>query len=80
MKQSKLIKRFRVDRPKSFRLAEFDPADTAGFKKTEAKTIVTAHAERLGDLQERLYAEDRWALLIILQGSTQRARTVSSSM
>jgi len=68
MKQSKLIKRFRVDRPKSFRLADFDPADTAGFKKTEAKRIVKAHAERLGDLQERLYAEDRWALLIILQG------------
>jgi PPK2 family polyphosphate:nucleotide phosphotransferase len=68
MKQSKLIKRFRVDRPKSFKLAKFDPAETAGFKKTEAQTIVKAHAERLGELQERLYAEDRWALLIILQG------------
>ena len=68
MKQSKLIKRFRVDRPKSFKLVEFDPAETAGFKKAEAQTIVKAHAKRLGELQERLYAEDRWALLIILQG------------
>ena len=68
MKQSKLIKRFRVDRPKSFKLAEFDPAETAGFKKPKAETIVKAHAERLGELQERLYAEDRWSLLIILQG------------
>jgi len=68
MKQSKLIDRFRIDRPKSFRLAEFDPGETAGFKKTEAETIVKAHAELLGELQERLYAEDRWSLLIILQG------------
>ena len=60
MKQSKLIKRFRVDRPKSFKLAEFDPAETAGVKKAQAETIVKAHAERLGELQERLYAEDRW--------------------
>jgi hypothetical protein len=44
MKQSKLIKRFRVDRPKSFKLAEFDPADTAGFKKTDANKIVKARS------------------------------------
>jgi len=68
MNQSKLRKRFRIDRPKSFRLAEIDPAETVGFKKADADTLVTAHAERLGDLQERLYAEDRWALLVILQG------------
>jgi PPK2 family polyphosphate:nucleotide phosphotransferase len=68
MKQSKIRERFRVDKPKSFRLDDFDPAEMAGFKKADADTIVAAHSERLGDLQERLYAEDRWSLLVILQG------------
>jgi len=65
------------DAASSFRLAEFDPPETAGFKKADAETIVKAHAERLGELQERLYAE---RCSSSCKGSTQRARTVSSSV
>ena len=36
--------------------------------RTQAEEILAKHAPRLTDLQERLYAEDSWAVLIILQG------------
>jgi PPK2 family polyphosphate:nucleotide phosphotransferase len=68
MSHVKLARRFRVEKPKRFRLRRFDPAETAGFSKEAAKRIVAKHAPRLTDLQERLYAENRWALLVILQG------------
>jgi PPK2 family polyphosphate:nucleotide phosphotransferase len=68
MKHAKLTKRFRVDKPGRFRLRDFDPAETAGFTKDRAEAILGKHAPRLTELQERLYAEDSWALLIILQG------------
>lgn len=68
MKPRALIKRFRIDRPKRFRLAEHDPAETAGFAKDDAEKLADAQTERLTDLQQRLYAEHSWALLVILQG------------
>jgi PPK2 family polyphosphate:nucleotide phosphotransferase len=69
MKLEKLIRQFRVDDPDRFRLASFDPADTGGLDldKDEAKAILAEDLDRLSDLQERLYADDRWALLIVLQ-------------
>jgi PPK2 family polyphosphate:nucleotide phosphotransferase len=69
MKNPKLIKRFRIDKPDKFRLAEFDPADTAGLQvdKDEAKQMLAEGVKRLGELQERLYAQDRWAVLAIFQ-------------
>lgn len=68
MKKDKLREHFRIDKPKSFRLADYDPGATEGFNKDVAEEIVAEHAKRLGDLQERLYADDRWSLLVILQG------------
>jgi PPK2 family polyphosphate:nucleotide phosphotransferase len=69
MKLEKLIRQFRVDDPDHFRLAPFDPADTGGLDldKDEAKAILAEDLDRLSGLQERLYADDRWALLIVLQ-------------
>jgi len=69
MKNPKLIKRFRIDKPDKFRLADFDPADTAGLQldKDEAKQMLAEGVKRLGELQERLYAQDRWAVLAIFQ-------------
>jgi len=64
------FKQFRVEPDKKFKLEERDPGDTAGFKsKKEAnsKERLTEGIERLRELQERLYAHDRWALLIIFQ-------------
>jgi PPK2 family polyphosphate:nucleotide phosphotransferase len=68
MKPEKLIKRIRIDNPKRFSLDDFDPGETASFDKPAAEAIVAKHLKRLADLQERLYAENRWALLVILQG------------
>lgn len=68
MNHVKLAKRFRVEEPGRFRLRDFDPAETAGFTKDLAEAILAKHTPRLTDLQERLYAENSWALLIILQG------------
>jgi PPK2 family polyphosphate:nucleotide phosphotransferase len=63
-----LVGRFRIDNPKRFRLAAYDPRDTAGVDKDEAERVALAHVQRMTDLQQRLYAEHTWALLIVLQG------------
>jgi polyphosphate kinase 2 (PPK2 family) len=70
MKLKKIIKQTRVDRPEKFRLADCDPADTHGVDvdKEMARAYLVEEIERLADLQERLYAEGRWAVLVILQG------------
>jgi PPK2 family polyphosphate:nucleotide phosphotransferase len=70
MKAEKLIAHLRVDHPKRFRLADVDPADSFGLdiEKDEARTMLAEGTQRLAELQERLYAQDRWALLVILQG------------
>lgn len=70
MKIGPLIKHARVDHPKKFRLADCDPADTFGVDrdKDAAKKYLADDVERLRDLQQRLYAAHRWAVLVILQG------------
>lgn len=70
MNLGKLVKRFRVDNPETFKLSSFDPSDTGGLGigKDEAKATVADHAKHLANLQERLYAQDKWAVLMILQG------------
>ena len=69
MKIPKNIKRYRIERAKGFRLADIDPADTGGLAidKDEAKDILAKDIKRLAELQELLYAEHRWALLVIFQ-------------
>jgi len=70
MNPGKLVKRFRIDNPQKFKLSAFDPADTGGLKisKEEAKTIVADQSKHLANLQARLYAEDKSAVLVVLQG------------
>jgi len=69
MKLEKLIRQFRIDDPERFRLASVDCADTCNLDldKDEAKAVLAEDLGRLSGLQERLYADDRWALLIVLQ-------------
>jgi len=69
MKTDKLLKRYRVDKPDKFRLADYDPADTAGLTldKTEARAMLANGVERLADMQERLYAENRSSVLAVFQ-------------
>jgi hypothetical protein len=69
MKLTKIVKHFRVDRPKKFRLADIDPADTCGLDidKAEAKAIIATNIQQLAHRQEMLYAHNRWAVLAIFQ-------------
>jgi PPK2 family polyphosphate:nucleotide phosphotransferase len=54
---------------RKFRLRRVDPADTAGMDLDgkEAKDMLRRGVGLLGDLQSRLYAQDRWGVLIVLQ-------------
>jgi len=69
MKMEKLLKRYRIDKPDKFRLADYDPADTAGLTldKTEARAALSDGIQRLAEMQERLYAENRSSVLAIFQ-------------
>jgi PPK2 family polyphosphate:nucleotide phosphotransferase len=69
MKISKLTRHFRIDNPAKFRLRDYDPADTSGLDidKDEAKAMLAGTVERLKDLQEKLYAQDHWSVLLVFQ-------------
>ena len=70
MNLSKFIDRYRVENGKKFRLKDIDPADTHGLKskgKKEAVEMLQQGVQELSELQEKLYAQDRWALLLIFQ-------------
>lgn len=65
---AKFIKRYRVDAPADFRLRSIDCADRAGIDKDVAHAMLADEVKRLAGLQALLYAEDKWALLVVLQG------------
>ena len=61
---------FRVDSGKRFRLRDIDPGDTLEFDsedKPRAKEALATGIEALAKLQGMLYAQDRWAVLVIFQ-------------
>jgi PPK2 family polyphosphate:nucleotide phosphotransferase len=60
--------RFRVRPGQTVNLRQYDPADTQPFKnKKKAIDKLDKGLERLAKLQEQLYAQDRWAMLLIFQ-------------
>jgi PPK2 family polyphosphate:nucleotide phosphotransferase len=66
----KLAARYRITQGSSFRLKHFDPADTAEFTdedRSRAKEALTRGVQALAHLQEKLYAQDSWALLVVFQ-------------
>jgi PPK2 family polyphosphate:nucleotide phosphotransferase len=77
MKTHNLIKQarrlatpFRITNGEKFRLKDIDPGDTLHFgseDKPRAKEALAAGVEALADLQDMLYAQDRWAVLLIFQ-------------
>jgi len=70
MKLAKIVKRCRIDKPGKFKLADFDPAERFGLSTDieQVRATLTDGVARLEDMQERLYAHGRWAVLIVLQG------------
>jgi PPK2 family polyphosphate:nucleotide phosphotransferase len=78
MKTKEIIKRahelarsFRVTKGKDFRLKDIDPNDTLDFTKEEhksrAKEVLAMGVLALAELQDKLYAQDKWAVLLIFQ-------------
>ena len=66
----KLAAAFRIDDGAGFRLRDHDPAATGTLRKTDkaaAGDRLAALVEAIAALQDRLYAEDRWSLLVVLQ-------------
>jgi len=58
---------FCVTNGKTFRLGQVNPGETLGEEKTTAKEALEAGAELIGELQDKLYAHDQWAVLLIFQ-------------
>jgi PPK2 family polyphosphate:nucleotide phosphotransferase len=61
---------WKVSGPKGFRLKDYDPGDTGGLEsadKPKAQEGLQAGVEALASLQDRLYAQDKWAVLLIFQ-------------
>ena len=69
-KLDKLIRRYRVTEGGGFRLKDIDPGDTHGLKsefKTQAKALLEQGVQWLAEEQDKLYAQDRWSVLLIFQ-------------
>ncbi len=65
---SKFSKPYRVEHGKKFRLKNYDPADTAKLHSQErAEELLAQGIARMAELQDKLYAQDRWGLLLIFQ-------------
>ncbi|HLP99807.1 MAG TPA: polyphosphate kinase 2 family protein, partial [Candidatus Limnocylindria bacterium] len=66
MKSRGYVEPFRVTDGSRFRMKDFDPGETLGLKaKEEAQRDLEEGIARLSVLQDKLYAQDRWALLLI---------------
>jgi PPK2 family polyphosphate:nucleotide phosphotransferase len=62
------VEPFRFDGSGEFHLRLYKTNEKGGLDKEKAEKILEANKKRLNDFQEKLYAQDRWSLLLILQG------------
>ena len=65
----KYVHPFRITDGKGFQLKDFDPGDTRGLKldKGEAAELLSQGTEWLAEEQDKLYAQNRWSLLLVFQ-------------
>jgi PPK2 family polyphosphate:nucleotide phosphotransferase len=66
----KLAEPYRISDGRGFRLNDFDPGDTGALKsgdKPRAREALAEGVRSLAELQDRLYAQDRWAVLLVFQ-------------
>ena len=65
---SKLSKPYRIEDGRKFRLKDFDPASTAHLRSKEhAQELLQKGIAEMGEEQDKLYAQDQWAMLLIFQ-------------
>jgi PPK2 family polyphosphate:nucleotide phosphotransferase len=62
-----LIKPYRVTDGKGFRLKQVDPGDTQGLEKEAAREYLQRGIRELADMQDKLYAQDEWGVLLVFQ-------------
>ena len=67
-KQTALRDALRVKPGSRVRLANIDPGATFGYDKTSAQPLIAAQLDRLSTLQDRLWAEAKRSVLVVLQG------------
>jgi PPK2 family polyphosphate:nucleotide phosphotransferase len=66
----RLVRPYRIDKGKGFRLRDISPGDTLGYRaedKPRAKEALQIGVQALATYQDMLYAQDRWAVLLIFQ-------------
>ena len=64
----KLARHYEITKGKKFRLSDIDPGDTRDLElKDDAGELLGDSVRLMADLQDRLYAQDRWAVLLIFQ-------------
>ncbi len=63
------LAKFRVESGKGFRLKDHDPSGTHGTRltKQDAPDLLRQGVERLAEMQDKLYAQDRWSVLCVFQ-------------
>ena len=68
-KVDKILRTLRVEPGKKFRLSRRDPADTGGLslESKHAKELLRGGVDRLAELQGKLYAQDKWGVLVVFQ-------------
>nr|WP_298685522.1 PPK2 family polyphosphate kinase [uncultured Dongia sp.] len=70
LRAADLITPYRIERGKGFRLKNYATANNVSstLDKDKAEDLLKECSKKLSSLQERLHAEGRWSLLLILQG------------
>ena len=70
MNFGKIVKQCRIDKPGHFKLADHDPAETFGLSTDieDVRPILAEGLTKLEDMQQRLFANGEWALLLVFQG------------
>ena len=70
MKLAKIVKQCRIDKPGHFKLADHDPGERFGLSTNtdDVKPVLADGIARLEELQQRLYANGEWAVLLVFQG------------
>jgi PPK2 family polyphosphate:nucleotide phosphotransferase len=66
---NRLVEPYRVVGGKNFRLKDFNPGSTGKLSSKEhAEVLLEKSVVRMAELQDKLYAQDKWAVLLIFQG------------
>ena len=65
---SQLVKPYRIEDGSKFRLKDFDPEDTGKIhSKEHGEKLLTEGIAAMAELQNKLYAQDSWGVLLIFQ-------------